>query len=731
MKKEIEKIDLTQYIKDFEQYFSQKRPIFIDGDRNQHFKMIEQLDKYEFKAPPKTQAIQPFLNYIKKFGFLKIDEVFEILKIVRYFYYLKQISFQNKLGEWIDKIEIPVYFEELNDFFNEKGEFREQKDDRLLNLTNRLSQTKNNISSTLKRLLFTKKLEPYFVDKQIHYINEEEALLVRGGFNHVLKANIIGRSSGGHFYVVPESIRSLKTQVNQIHQDKESIYYEYAKQFSDSLNKQILFLQFLDKTFTKFDHYQARVFFAQSKGTSFIKPSDDNKIRLVDFAHPALHNPKPISVDFSKKVLMITGVNAGGKTMLLKSILSATFLSKYLIPMKIDKQRSHIGNFKEIESIIDDPQSVGNDISTFAGRMVAFSNILHKKNILIGVDEVELGTDSDEAASLFKVLILELMAKNSKIVITTHHKRLASLMAYSEDVELMAALYDEKQRTPTYEFLQGIVGKSYAFETALRYGISPNLVKEAKKVYGEDQEKLNEIIEKSSQLELELKQKALLLDKQINKQARLIEELEDGKENYFKGLKHKRNELDSVYYGAIEEAKRAVKAKLIPDKHRYMNKAHKALPKNIKEEKTVDKAIAIGSSVKYRDNRGIVLSINGAKAMLEVNGMRLQVKLNELKKVEALPKKKTKTEIKKPKSKRLAMKLDLHGKRADEAEEELDSFLSDALITGVDEVIVYHGIGTGKLSYVVKEFLLQHPSVKGFEDAPIHLGGYGAKIIFL
>jgi len=77
------------------------------------------------------------------------------------------------------------------------------------------------------------------------------------------------------------------------------------------------------------------------------------------------------------------------------------------------------------------------------------------------------------------------------------------------------------------------------------------------------------------------------------------------------------------------------------------------------------------------------------------------------------------------------MKLDLHGKRADEAEEELDSFLSDALITGVDEVIVYHGIGTGKLSYVVKEFLLQHPSVKGFEDAPIHLGGHGAKIIFL
>ena len=134
-------------------------------------------------------------------------------------------------------------------------------------------------------------------------------------------------------------------------------------------------------------------------------PSRGTQIKLSDFAHPALTQPKPIAIDFSKQVLMITGVNAGGKTMLLKSILSASLLAKYLLPMKIDPTRSTIGSFKELFAILDDPQNVKNDISTFAGRMSEFSKLFAKKNALVGVDEIELGTDADEAANLFKVLI--------------------------------------------------------------------------------------------------------------------------------------------------------------------------------------------------------------------------------------------------------------------------------------------------------------------------------------
>ena len=223
---------------------------------------------------------------------------------------------------------------------------------------------------------------------------------------------------------------------------------------------------------------------------------------------------------------MITGVNAGGKTMLLKSILSAVYMSKYLIPYSAN-HTTIIGTFKYIEAILDDPQNVKNDISTFAGRMVQFSKLFTKKDAIVGVDEIELGTDSDEAASLFKVILEELMAKNIKIIVTTHHKRLASLLSANENVELIAALYDEQNQRPTYKFLQGTIGQSYAFETALRYHIPPFVVKKAKEVYGEDKERLNELIQKSSQLQIEYEQKIKTLDKQIAKTKQLKKSLQE------------------------------------------------------------------------------------------------------------------------------------------------------------------------------------------------------------
>ena len=135
----------------------------------------------------------------------------------------------------------------------------------------------------------------------------------------------------------------------------------------------------------------------------------------------------------------------------------------------IFRSKSSIGLFKNIEAIIEDPQNVKNEISTVAGRMVSFGKLFSKKTpMIVGVDEIELGTDSDEAASFFKVIIEELMDRGVKLIVTTHHKRLASLLATDERVELLAALYDEKNQKPTYEFLKGTIGKSYAFETALR-----------------------------------------------------------------------------------------------------------------------------------------------------------------------------------------------------------------------------------------------------------------------
>ncbi|MCW8953850.1 MAG: Smr/MutS family protein, partial [Sulfurimonas sp.] len=475
----------------------------------------------------------------------------------------------------------------------------------------------------------------------------------------------------------------------------------------------------------------ARVLFARSVNLQIIKSKKDSKIVLDSFVHPALHNAKPIHVDFSKNILMITGVNAGGKTMLLKSILSAAFMAKYIIPMKLNENKSYVGSFKNILAIIDDPQNVKNDISTFAGRMQEFSRIFEYKSALVGVDEIELGTDSDEAAALFKVILDDLIKKGQKVVVTTHHKRLAALMADRDDVELMAAIYDEANRMPTYEFMHGIIGKSYAFETASRYGISNNIVNEAKAVYGDNSEKLSLLIERGSQLERELKQKHQKVDEKLDELKAKELNLKEQREKLFAELEEQRSALKNSYDAAINEAKSAAKAGDTKAIHRAMDKANKKLPPEKKEQENRHVEFKIGDSVKYHSQKGTIVSMKGKKdATIEVDGMRVHVKTKQLKHTQIV-KPRPKTDVNVQVQKRAGLKCDLHGMRADEATEVLDKFLSDALIKGWDEVIIYHGIGTGKLSYAVKNFLIAHPKVKGFDDAPQHLGGFGAKVVYL
>ncbi|MBU1659272.1 endonuclease MutS2 [bacterium] len=727
----IEQLDLNDHINSFKHFFSRDTPLYIEGDQELHFRYIKALDTIEFKAPQKTADFSNIKAHLKKRGVLNFEQIFEIVKVVRYFRYFKNRALEGIIGEWMHKIIIDERFIEIEEYFNQDGLFNEALDETLFGLSQRIKEYKNEMSGSLKRLISSSKITGYLVDTQVHFINDEECLLVRGGFNHVLKGAVIARSSGGFFYVSPDNILKTKEKIRYIQQERESIFYSYAKSFSEKLAEIQPFIAFIDKEFDKFDNYQARVLFARSKNLQLVKSKNDSHIVLNGFIHPALQHAKPIHVNFSKNILMITGVNAGGKTMLLKSILASAFMAKYIIPMKLNEHTSHIGSFKSILAVIDDPQNVKNDISTFAGRMQEFSKIFEYKSALVGVDEIELGTDSDEAAALFKVILDDLIKRGQKVVVTTHHKRLAALMADRDDVELMAAIYDEKLRLPTYEFMQGIIGKSYAFETASRYGISNAIVNEAKNVYGDNSEKLNLLIERGSQLERELKQKHIKVDEKLDDLRKKELALKEEREAIFLELQEQKEALKRSYEIAISEAKTAAKAGDSASIHRAMNKANKQLPPPNKEPLVRHVEFKIGDAVKYHSKKGIIISLTDKKdAMIEVEGMRLRVKTAQLKHTEIL-KQKSKTDLKVNVEKRAGLKCDLHGMRAEEAEEVLDKFISDALISGWDEVIVYHGIGTGKLSYAVKNFLTAHPKVKKFEDAPQHLGGFGAKVVSL
>lgn len=733
------KLDLSEYFRDFAHFLAREKPPHLGGDIAHNAQLLSELETLEFAPPPPLAPLGRDIMHLQKHGILHKEEIFEWVKLLRYMRYLQTLESPPKLKAWWDKIRFPEPLLRLETEYDSKGGFVQGTFPELDSLYAALAHTKREMSEKLYATLHSEKLRPYLVDSQLHLQDNLETLLVRNGFAAVQKADIIARSSGGFFYILPHNVAHLQQKQHEIQNKILLLEHRICAEHSQIMGKHTPFLRYLDSEFDKFDHLQARVCFAKSRSLSFLVPTrekgKESAIVLEEFAHPAISNPKPISIDFSKPILLITGVNAGGKTMLLKSLLSAALLSKLLLPMALNVNRSSIGHFRHIEAILDDPQDVKNDISTFAGRMLLFSALFSsdKQGSLVGVDEIELGTDSDEAASLFKVLLERLLTRRQKIVLTTHHKRLAALMSTNPQLELIAALYDEKNRRPMFAFLQGTIGKSYAFETALRYQIPPDIVDEARKVYGEDKEKLNELIEKSAQLELQLQRKNETLGNEITKAKQKTQYLQNLITEQHESFAARKRELENEYYQAIALAKEAAKKQSQSEIHQTMSNANKIL-QSIKshdvQRPKAEREFCVGDYVKVCKNRGRIVALKKGKAVVELDfGVRMHFLLHELSMCEAMPTApKTSVQVS---SKASNVSLDLHGLRSDEAIERLDSFLSDALIAGFDEVLVYHGIGTGKLAFAVREFLKSHPKVRDFADATPQLGGLGAKIVRL
>ena len=729
MKDLIAKLDLSAYISSFESFLARQKPLFVNGDLALNFARLGELSSAKLTAPKPVIALSDAIERLGLMAVLHISEIYEFSKIISYFIYLKNQQIGTKTDEYLAKIEIPDKIAEICSYFAENGELKDSVDERLVGINEAQRRLKSQIDESLRSLMRSKSLANYLVDFNVHFISGCECLLLRGGFNASIKGAVMGRTQAGYFYVFPSSIEALKNEQSALLDRKEEIIYEYAKRISALFSQNVKFLRFIDGAFDYIDALLARVFFARSRDYSFVMPSNDGVIKLCEFAHPALKNPKRISIDFTRSVLLVTGVNAGGKSMLLKSVLSAAFCAKYLLPLSINASKSKISSFKEIDAIIEDPQNVKDDISTFAGRMQSWSKLFSKKNLLLGVDEIELGTDAAEAAALYSVLIEELIKNGIKMIITTHHKQLALNLSKNENVELLAALYDEKNSRPKYEFLAGIIGKSYAFETALRYSVPPSIVEAARKLGGG--ESFNEAITKAINLELELKSKIKATDEKSAKLDSLIENLKEQKIAANDELKALRAKLEREFFYAISEAKKAINLKDTKEKQRSINKANELAKAIEKPQIAPAPVLKIGDSVKYGNIKAKVLSLSKNDANIEANGIKMRVPLTSLTKGGVIVQSPATAQVKVEAARSASVMIDLHGLRSEEAVERLDKFISDALLAGLDEVLIKHGIGTGKLAYAVKEFLKAHPSIKGFRDGAPNEGGFGSKIVKL
>lgn len=816
----IARLDLAEFLYRFAGFLARPAGVYLQGDMHQHYALIQEIDS--LPTLPKLPHI-PDLSHafmlLQKQGVLSLEQLCFLAREMEFFASLQRALEpypELHFTQMIAKIHIPELLRQQLCIFDEKGALRIGAHEIIDRLQEQLAQVKASIKSTLTQLLHKDSLAPYLVDRQIHLLFDTQTLLLKAGYTRALKGSVLDRTQGGFFYVLPQEIARLYERERELH---DLLALEIAKlcaSLSEIARKELAFLRFLDGRFALCDGLLARVGFARAYdleivpartqartgANSPVKPSAKSATKsaakskppfiLQGFCHPILRDPVPVSVDFTSSLLLLTGVNAGGKTMLLKSLLSAAFLAKHLIPMKITAHKSSIPHYKHIYAIISNPQNSRNDISTFAGRVMEFSEQFARDDLLLGVDEIELGTDADEAASLYKTLLEILLDRGDKLVVTTHHKRLAALMAQDPRVQLSAALFDLERYRATFTFLHGSIGKSYAFESAERYGIPSHIIKRARIHYGEDKERLNALIEKSINLELELESKRAELEREAQRAKKLQEHYTQKIIELESAYATKQRELESTYHHAQAALKK--QAKTLQDIHRNLNEAHAILEpvrkfgrgessreessraesnknrQNTKPQSNQNppesqqpKSHKIGDVISYKAQRARIVQLDARLALLELDsGMRVRVKRAEIARASKIPNNlagkfaessaldsgakgmgaKDPASKATPKRAILSTKLlaqpkgaspslDLHGMRAEEAAERVQDFISDSLLAGFDEVLIYHGIGSGVLSRVVAEILRMHPSVVGFSDAPAHMGGMGAKLVRL
>ena len=247
------------------------------------------------------------------------------------------------------------------------------------------------------------------------------------------------------------------------------------------------------------------------------------------------------------------------------------------------------------------------------------------------------------------------------------------------------------------------------------------------------------MIEKSTALEIGLQTKKAQVDEELQKIEHIKRDLKRQQESLQQAYQQKKQSLETSLFEAIEMAQKAIKEHP-SNAHKLLNKAHKTYEQkkannNHTFHHTLHKPdkFKVGDHIKYHSTKGKILSLQGKYAFIQAeNNLRLKVPLSQIKPSgSTTPKKQIQVTLQMEKPKQAHLSLDLHGLRSDEALDKLSAFISNAAMNDLAQVHIYHGIGSGRLAFVVREFLKLHPCILEYQDAPANMGGFGATVATL
>ena len=487
---------------------------------------------------------------------------------------------------------------------------------------------------------------------------------------------------------------------------------------------------------------------------------NEPKVILNNARHPLLDRDLavPITVEIGEHYdcLIITGPNTGGKTVAIKTVGLLTLMTQcgLMIPAG---DGSVIGCFERVYVDIGDEQSIEQSLSTFSSHMTNVIKIIDAadENSLVLIDELGSGTDPIEGAALAVSILEQLKGYRAKVLATTHYQEVKMFALETDGVENASCEFDVETLKPTYRLIVGVPGKSNAFAITKRLGMSDYVISRAEELVSTENRRFEQVIDRLEQSRKELEElkesvarserNAKLTEDELK--ARLSEleaqkekELENARQRAMSIIEQTRaqsnlmlNELEEL---KKEKDKEALRKGLQDAKSKVGNKLNKMQDEanpviERKAEKYVPpRPFKQGDTVKLADTgrEGKLMTLPNVKGecRVQIGSMTVKTNAGNLRLVETAPKKqqssvgKIKKSLTSNASRRGGMELDIRGCMGDEGVMQMEMFLDSAILSGLSEVVVIHGKGTGALRDAVHAALRRNPRVKGFR-----LGAYG------
>lgn len=654
----------------------------------------------------------------------------------------------------------------------DRGELRDDASPELRRIRNQLNRERSKLRNTIQQVMKRAAKDGMTSDEGATIRNGRMVIPIQAEFKRKLDGFIQDVSSSGHtVYIEPVQALHINNEIRQLESEEQREIERIIRALTAEVKKYHDSLLLNCSLIGELDAIHCKVSLGLDLDGVLPQVETGLNLNLINARNPNLllkHRTEkitdpvvPLNLELNDKeqALVVTGPNAGGKSVAMKTlgIINLMVQCGYPVPVQPDSVLPVIsGLFVDI----GDDQSIENDLSTFSSRLNWMKNTLTniKPGALVLIDEAGAGTDPEEGGALFQAFVEEIIKHGSRAIVTTHH---GSLKVFAHEHELVvngAMEFNQESLSPTYRFKKGVPGSSYAFEIADRMELHGDVMKRARSLLGEQRDKMGELLvnlerqmQESEEIQAETKKRLYEIEKREkvyldkasnfeNKRKKILERAYKDAEEIMKGANKRIEEaVEKIAQAGVEDKAKIKEARSdIRDVKKEIHSSRKEFEQEEEKPFRSDELPQKGDYVLIGDSdtSGELVELSGNNATVLVNGMKVKSKLNKL--IKTNPPKKDKSASKRRSYGGLEHldfsvqpRLDLRGKRGDEAVKELTLYLDKALTRGLQEVEIIHGKGEGILQKLVNEYLEQRKEVKEFDIAPWESGGSGCTVVKL